>query len=49
MTVDQVIEAARLWQQKLDTKAIAEWLRLPEHVVANNMWRITRVAEVDAA
>ncbi len=45
MTVDQVIEAARLWRSNLDTSAIAARLGLPEYIIANNLWRITRVAE----
>lgn len=49
MSVDQVIEAARLWGQGKNTAEIAAVFALPEAVIANNLWRIRRLADVDAA
>lgn len=49
MSVDQVIAAAVLWRDGKNTAEIAAVLVLPEATIANNMWRIRRVAEEDAA
>lgn len=48
MTIDQVIQAAKLWRNaKLNTAGIAEKLCLPEHVIYNNLWRIRGVAAAE--
>lgn len=45
MTIDQIIAAARMWRYgKFSTHGIAAMLKLSEHVIYNNMWRIRRVA-----
>lgn len=50
MSVDQIIEAARLWRNaKLNTHGIAKELGLPESVIHNNLWRIRGVAAAETA
>jgi hypothetical protein len=40
MTEEQIDIAADLWRRRSDTLAIAEFCRLPEHTVYENLWRI---------
>lgn len=43
MTPDQIFEAARLWNLAMDTRAIADRLRIPE------AWVYGRIGAVKAA
>ncbi len=49
MTIDQIDVAAGLWRKGHDTKAISEWMRIPEPIVYANTWRILRVARAQKA
>jgi len=49
MTIDQIIEAAKHWRLNRNTAEIAKYMGLQESQIANNMWRITRVAERSVA